>query len=246
MGRKHVCAVANQRLDARFGDLAEHVRVKRLAHTRGFVQLEIAGMDDPARACVDDQCRAFRYRMADRGKTDFERSDLAHVWPGRNNVDRAFVQRMFVEFQRRDVGGKGAGIDGGLQARPQMGQRADVIFVRMGDEYRIQPVAAVFQPADVGQDQIDAGGGVHVREGHTQINEDQAFFVTRAIPVDICVHADLARPAERQIDQPVIAQSSGPCCGRGSPLTRASSDHPQAYQTSVRSAQRAAPDRRCQ
>ncbi len=78
-----------------------------------------------------------------------------------------------------------------------------MIFMRMGDEDRLQPVQLVVQPADVGQDQVHPGRGVHVGKGHAHIDQDQPFFARRPVAVDIGVHADLPRAAEGKIDQPV-------------------------------------------
>ncbi len=78
-----------------------------------------------------------------------------------------------------------------------------MVLVAVGDEDRLQPVGAGLDPGRIGHDQIDAGRRLHVREGHADIDEDEAFRVLRPEAVEIHVHADLARAAEREIDQPV-------------------------------------------
>ena len=112
-------------------------------------------------------------------------------------------QALLFEFQPPDGGGEAAGIDRLFQLGPQMAKRADVIFMRMGDEDRLKAVQVVFQPGQIGQDQINTGGAVHIREGHAHIDEDQPFLARRAIAIDIGVHTDLAGAAEGKVDQPV-------------------------------------------
>ncbi len=84
-----------------------------------------------------------------------------------------------------------------------MAHRAHVILMRMGDEDRLEPVGPLGQPLDIGKDQIDPGGAVHMRKGHADIDEDQPFLARRPLAVDIGVHPDLARATEREINQTV-------------------------------------------
>ena len=69
-----------------------------------------------------------------------------------------------------DIGGEGARIDRHIEAAIKMRHRADVILVGVGDENPLQLIGALRQPADVGHNQIHAGGGVHVGKGHAQIH----------------------------------------------------------------------------
>ena len=82
-----------------------------------------------------------------------------------------------------------------------MANGTDMVLMRMGDEDRLDPVAPCLQPGDVGKDQIDTGGAVHIRKGDAQIHNDQAFLILPAISVHITVHSDLTCPAQGQIDQ---------------------------------------------
>ena len=58
----------------------------------------------------------------------------------------------------------------------------------------------------VGQDDLDARRGL-VAEGHAEIDHDPLAGVRRAEAVEIEVHADLVRPAERQEDELVVRGS---------------------------------------
>ena len=45
------------------------------------------------------------------------------------------------------MGGEGACVDRNPQPRPEMPDGADMILVRMGEEYAFEPVPALFQPS---------------------------------------------------------------------------------------------------
>ena len=93
----------------------------------------------------------------------------------------------------------------GAESCGEMAHGAQGMLVWMGDEDRLEPFAVGFQPREIGEDQIDTGAGVHVREGHPEIDEDQPLAPRLAVAIDIGIHAHLARAAERQVDQPVAA-----------------------------------------
>ena len=86
-----------------------------------------------------------------------------------------------------------------------MTHRADVVLMRVGDEQRLDAVLVLFQPGDIGQDQIDTGRCAHVRKGHAHVDNNQALLARLAVAINIAVHADLAGTTQRQINQPVLA-----------------------------------------
>jgi hypothetical protein len=53
------------------------------------------------------------------------------------------------------------------------------------------------------QDDLDAGRRL-VAEGHAQVDHDPLAIVGRAKAVQVEVHADLVRPAQRQEDEFVV------------------------------------------
>ncbi len=77
----------------------------------------------------------------------------------------------------------------------------------MGDEDRLDPAGIVGKPVHVGHDEVDAGRGLHVAEGHAEVDDDQPLRALRPIAVDIGVHADFAGTAERQVDQAVLCHA---------------------------------------
>ena len=76
-------------------------------------------------------------------------------------------------------------------------------------ENRFKLIFTVFQPAYIGQDQIDAGAAVHIRKGHPQIDQNQPFFTGFPIAIDIGIHANFTGAAKGQVDQSFTAHSSG-------------------------------------
>ncbi|MNP79261.1 hypothetical protein D3C76_1770570 [compost metagenome] len=85
-----------------------------------------------------------------------------------------------------------------------------MILMRMGDVDRLDPVAVLLEPGDIGHDQVDPRRAFHVAEGHAQIDDDQPLASRLAIAVDIGVHADFARAAQRQIYQ-ALSHVPSPC-----------------------------------
>ena len=197
MGRKHVGAVAHQRLYRRFCGNFLHQRIAEpFAHNGRGIAFEITRMDDPACGRVDDQGGGFGNGMADRHELHPERPRRYHFGTRGHGDDGILGQARLFEFQPPDGGGKAARIDRLFQLGPQMRQRPDMVFMRMGDENRVQPRQVGQKPRDIGQDQIHAGAAVHIGKRHAQIDKDQAFAALWAIAVNIGVHADFTGPAQ--------------------------------------------------
>ena len=80
-----------------------------------------------------------------------------------------------------------------LHLAHQVGQRADVVLVRVREQHRAHPICPLAQVREVGQDEIDAEMLV-TRKGEARVDDDD-------LPVrleDGEVLADLAEPAERE------------------------------------------------
>ena len=123
---------------------------------------------------------------------------------GVNCIER---QPSLFKLQPANAGGELAGIDRLFQKRPQMPQGADVVLMGVGDHDAIQPVKIFHQPRQIGQNQIDTGAAVHVREGHPQIDQHQPLFPRFAIAVDIGIHADFTGTPKGKIDQAFAAHT---------------------------------------
>ena len=107
----------------------------------------------------------------------------------------------------RNIGGEGTRIDRRAQSIISQRHRAHVILMGMGDENRLDPVAPLRKPGDVGQDQVNTRAAVHVGKGHAHVDHDQPFLARLAIAIHIGVHAYFTRPAEGKVDQSFSAHA---------------------------------------
>ena len=141
--------------------------------------------------------------MRNRQEADVEGAGLDLIRPGIRHRHGIVADTVFRQLSAGDIRGEGAGIDlGSAQAFEQVADRADVVFVRVGDEHRLKPVASFLKPGDIGKNQVHAGRAVHVGKGDADVDKDQPFLPRRAVAIDIGVHADFPGTAEGEIDQP--------------------------------------------
>ncbi len=95
------------------------------------------------------------------------------------------------EPDQRDVG----------LVREQIGHRADVVLVPVGEHDRLHVVEPVENAREVGQDQVDTGL-VDVGEQHSTVDDEKLAGVFE----DGHVATDLAEPAQRGHPQPAVGQ----------------------------------------
>jgi hypothetical protein len=77
-----------------------------------------------------------------------------------------------------------------------MGDRADMVFMGMGDHQTVEPVAAGDGEFGIGRQNIDPGRGL-ITEGDTEIDSKPAAPAT----IEAEIHADLASPSQRYKQQ---------------------------------------------
>src|SRR5208282_5341248 len=131
---QHVGRIADQRQHAFFAELAQAALVGREADHRRQVELPVAGVDDEAGRRADRQGAALRYRMGDGDELDVERADV-EPRSRRDDLDRNLRRAGFAETARLgEAGGETRRVDGNAEARPQIGERADMVFVGVGDD----------------------------------------------------------------------------------------------------------------
>ena len=99
----------------------------------------------------------------------------------------------FFQLVGHQRGGERGGVQRNSQFLREIGHRADVILVRMGEHDPDQIGLALLDEIQIGEDQFGARVFIGAK-GHAQI--DHQPLAIAAIEVD--VHADLARSAERQ------------------------------------------------
>ena len=83
----------------------------------------------------------------------------------------------------------------------QVGNRADVVLVTVGQHQRVDGIEPVPDGVEVGQDQVDAGV-VLLREQHPAVDDEQAAVVLE----DGHVAADLAETTESDHPEPPVRQ----------------------------------------
>src|SRR6202790_4230984 len=88
-----------------------------------------------------------------------------------------------------------------FQPRPQIDDGAEMVLMGVGEHQSDQVLALLFEKADVGHDQIDAGQMLFLAEGDAEIDREPAALVAVAEAIDRQVHADLADAAERREGQ---------------------------------------------
>ena len=77
---------------------------------------------------------------------------------GLHHPQRHLVQQLHLgQFAAQHRGGERGGIDRAAQGSPQMRDRADMVFMGMGDDQADQPVAPLGDEAGVGHHDIDLG-----------------------------------------------------------------------------------------
>ena len=105
----------------------------------------------------------------------------------------AELRELGLEHRRRERGC----IDRHPEPRPQLDDGADVVLVRVGQHEAGERAALLLDEAQVGQDHVDAGVVLALREGDAEIDHQPLARIGGPKAVEIAVHADLADAAER-------------------------------------------------
>lgn len=188
--------IAHQRQNPGIAQFGQFDLRGRLADHRLFIQLPVAGMENAAIGRIDQQCVAFGNRMGQRHIGDIE-------WPEREAVLRIdHVQFDLIAISGlsklvpHQIRGERRGVKRHSQFHREIGHRTDVVFVSMRQHDAEQIVQSVLDELQIGEHQFGAGIFV-AAETHAEVDH-QPLAVT---PVEIDVHADFARSAEREEEQ---------------------------------------------
>ena len=187
--------VRHQQRHALVTERAQAIDVDRAAVHRRHVHLEVAGVHDHAVRRVQHHRHRIGDRVRDAHHLGLERPHR-HARSVRNHLHqlRLGAQAVLVQLRldqpQRQPGAEHERMRPGLAQ--QVGQRADVVLVAVGEHDRLQPVGAVDHVGEVGQHQVDA---VHLRlgEGEAGVDQDQVAAGLEhghVLP-------NLAQPAER-------------------------------------------------
>ena len=100
---------------------------------------------------------------------------------------------MLAQLFREEPEREGRAVDGHPGLAQEVGQRADVIFVAVGQEHRAKPVALGDRVREIGDDVVDARHLVGVGKHEAAIDGDQLVGELDQHHVE----PDLAEPAKR-------------------------------------------------
>jgi len=144
----------------------------------------------PAIGRIDQHRIALGYAVRDRQIAKTERPEIETACIG-DDVERDFpLETDLFQLAADQPGGKWRREQGNIQVGGEIGNRADMILVTMGQHDTEQVLPVFLDKFEIGQHQIDtrvAGIG----KGHAEI--DHHPFAVATVKVD--VHADFARPA---------------------------------------------------
>ena len=175
-------------------DSAEPRFIGERSKRRCMVDLPIAGMDDIAERRADDQRHRLGDGVIDADRFDLERTDIDAVAFLEDGDRHLGAAALIGALGFKHAGGERRSIDRHVEARPQIGQRAVMVFVGMGDDDALEVLALFGKEPDIGKHQIDAGQ-IKTREGHAAIDHDPLAVGRRAIAVKGQVHADFPHSA---------------------------------------------------
>ena len=170
--------------------------MRRVAELRRVVELPVAGVEDAAVGRVDQQRIALGDRMGERHVAEAERAEL-EIALHLDDVELDLVgQPLLLELAGDQAGGERRRVERHAEIGGEIGDRADMVLMAVGEDDAEQIVAPLLDEGEIGQDQLDAGI-VGIGEGHAEIDHHPLALAA----VEIDVHADLARAAEREEEQ---------------------------------------------
>ena len=188
--------IAHHGEHARVAPAAQRRLVGGAADQRLGVDLPVAGVQHRPRGRADGERVGLGDRVRERDQLDLEGPELDP--PAQRHLgDFEVIERpagaVHLQLAAQHCGGERRSVDRAAQLRPQVGDGAQVILVRVGEHQADEVVAALDDETRIGQHHVDAGQGL-VGEGDAEVDHQPLA----AVAVEVEVHADLAGPAERQ------------------------------------------------
>ena len=183
--------VGEQREDALLAKLAEAGEVNDLTVDRRGVDLEVAGVDGHAETGVDRKGHRVRDGVVDVDEFHAEFAGLdRHARFDRDDLG-GLEQPVLLELETDQSRRQARAVDGHIDLLEDVGDRADVVLVTVGDEKTADAVFVFDEIADIGDHAVDA---VHIvaGEGHAAVNDDDLA----AVLVHGHVLADLVQTAK--------------------------------------------------
>ena len=116
--------------------------IKGFANTWVRVDFKITRMQNTSLWRINDQGTAFWNGMRNRGKPNLEWTDVNGFRPFHHSFDIARTVAVILHLHACQMRGKRAGENGRAYFGPQMPHSANMIFMSMRYEYRINLIAA--------------------------------------------------------------------------------------------------------
>ncbi len=155
------------------------------------IDFEIAGVNDDAERAVNGERDAIDQAVRDLDGMDGERSELEALVGAHLAQLGVVEQAVLVEFVF-DVGERELGApDRDVEFGENPGERADVVFVAVGEDDAANTLAVLGEIGNVGDDDVDAeefGFGEH----QSGVDDDDVISPAHGH----AVHAELAKAAE--------------------------------------------------
>ncbi len=194
-----VRGVAEQQIDAAVADLGQPADVGAEAVHRRVVELPVARVQDASGVGLDHDRDVVGHRMRHPDELEPERPELDRA-AASGSISRSSAARSRPCSSSFDLTSPSvsrvAHTSGTLHLAHQVGQRADVVLVRVGQHDRTHRPGTVAQVREIGQDQVDAEMLVP-REGEPRVDDEAPALVLEhghVLP-------DLAQAAERDHTQ---------------------------------------------
>ena len=190
-GNLGVGRVSEEQVDTLFAEACEGAQVGDPAVERQLVHLEVAGVQHGARTGADEHGQGVGDRVVDGDEFQVEGPELVGFVLAHHAGD-GLAQAVLLELRLHQRQGQRRAEDGDvLAALEQVGHRADVVFVTVGEDQADDVVHPVVEVAEVRQDEVDAGLLLFGEED-TAVDDEQLAAVLE----DGHVPADLAEAAE--------------------------------------------------
>src|ERR1044071_4461299 len=142
--------VGHQEQHAFFTVGGEGLKVEHLAFHRRVVDLEIAGVNDRSDRRFDGEGQAIHQAVGDANAFDAKRRYLPRNPGGDLTHVRAILQIVFGQFVGQETESETGAEDRHVEVLQDIRQRANMVFVGVGEDDRFELVAALEQIAYVG------------------------------------------------------------------------------------------------
>ena len=187
---------------------AQRRLVRSRPHHRLGIELPVAGVQDQPQRGADGHRPRLGDRVRHADHLQIERADAEAAVVGDQPQRHLGLEAAAGELATQRGHGERRRIDRTAQPRPQIGHRAEMVLVGVGEQQAVELVAALGDERRIGHDHVGAGNTV-AAERDAAVDHQPAVLVARAIAVEVEVHADLAGPAQWQ------EQQFGRCVGPG-------------------------------